>query len=103
MVSETYVNADKGYVYIDNPPYESYTNNMQRLFLNLQREFGRCVSKMYVDCKDGSTKEVGYVFQKRVEYDDPPRYNPYGKRYKPKTYTQEVWVQIAIVPYTEEE
>lgn len=49
------------------------------------REFGRCISKVYVDT-DGNAVPVGYVFQKRREYDDSP-----------DTYLQETWVTLERV------
>jgi hypothetical protein len=41
---------------------------------------------------------IGWVFQKEVEYEDSwrPRYDDYGKKLKPKTYTRHVWVTVHV-------
>ena len=63
--------------------YETFTDNKGELFKSLQKEYGRCVSKMYIDLKDGSTKEIGWVFQKRKKYEDCE-----------KTFLLETWIQV---------
>ena len=52
------------------------------IFRFAQKEFGRCVSKMYVDTDDG-IKQVGWVFQKRERYEDSE-----------KTFIHETWVSL---------
>jgi len=44
------------------------------------REYGRCSSKVYID-NNGKTKSIGWVFQKRVKYEDCK-----------ETYLQETWI-----------
>lgn len=82
LIRETFVNATRGYQYGDTGWYEPFTDNRARLFLALQREYGRCISKMYCE-PDG--KQVGWVFEKKVEWGDC----------KGEYYTQETWVEIA--------
>lgn len=89
LVQEEYVeiknhNADdeKRYRIGDSGLYEPYTDNIKRLFLDYMREFGRCVSKVYIDTSEG-VKAIGWVFQKRVKYTDCN-----------DTYLQETWVTL---------
>lgn len=74
----SHVNRDKGYIYSE---YSEKLDKQSRrgLFLRLSREFGRCVSKVYV----GECKPVGWVFEKRERYDDTN-----------ETYIMETWVSI---------
>lgn len=85
-IRETYVNRDLNndneYIYGGNE-YKPFTENRGRLFLLLQKEYGRCTSKMYIDLKDGSTKAIGWVFARKTQYTDSPDF-----------YYQEVWVEI---------
>jgi hypothetical protein len=87
QVKETFVNETKGYQFGDVPWYEPYTDNIGKLFRTMQKEYGRCNSKMYIDTKSGGTKQVGWVFTKKMEYDD---YRGRGDRY----YIREVWVEV---------
>jgi hypothetical protein len=87
-IRETFVNASKGYRYGDGDWYEPYTEDRGELFRNLRREYGKCISKMYVELPtvdDGSLTayECGWVFQSRVKYDDSP-----------DTYLRETWVEV---------
>ncbi len=88
LVREEYLNADDGIRFGDSgEPQEAWTDDVGRLFKDMSREYGRCTSKVYIDTKDGSTIERGWVFTKRMEYDG---YRGYGERY----YTREVWVTL---------
>jgi len=49
----------------------------------MSKEFGRCVSKMYCEHADRSSTQVGYVFEKRVEYTDTN-----------DTFLQQAWVEV---------
>lgn len=59
------------------------------LYRDLQREYGRCVGKMYVDT-DGRTLAVGWIFQKRRTYDDSPG----------ETFLAETWCTLHTAPDT---
>lgn len=95
QMRETFVNETKGYQFGETDWYEPYTDNRGALFLSLQREYGRCVSTMYRDRQDGTVVRVGWVFQKRMEYE--------GARTRDDTYIREAWVELRTVPDTEEE
>jgi len=85
-INETWVNADKGYQVGDSGWYEPYTDDLGRLFKAMQKEYGGCVSKIYLDAPDGTCFPVGWVFQKRVKYSDCN-----------ETYLQETWVSYRQV------
>lgn len=74
----SHVNRDKGYIY---SKYEEKLDKQDRgcLFRRLSREFGRCLSKVYV----GAGTPVGWVFEKKALYDDTR-----------ETYIMETWVTI---------
>lgn len=87
LISESFVNATKGHRFGDSEPYEPQTDDIGKLFASMQREYGRCVSSMYVDGPDGTAKRIGWVFQKRMQYED---YRGHGERF----YIREVWVTL---------
>ena len=94
MVSEEYVNTTKGYRFGEAEPYEAYTDDTGRLFRDMRREYGRCISSVYVD-RNGKTERVGWVFSKRMKYEDA-RGNDRERDY----YTREVWVTLHEAPDT---
>jgi hypothetical protein len=87
MVNESWVNATKGWRCGESGVYETCVNNVYQLFRAMQKEYGRCVSKMYVDEANGKAKHIGWVFQKRRQYDDCK-----------ETYIQETWVSVHEKP-----
>lgn len=89
LIQESYINATKGYRFGDSDQYESFTDDIKTLFQSLQREYGRCVSRVYVD-REGQTQPiaVGWVFQKRMQYEDAR--NNHQESY----YVREVWIML---------
>jgi len=94
FVEEIHINATEGYWLGDPTTYEAWTEDVGKLFRRLQREYGRCVSKVYIDvayphigCK--KAHQVGWVFQKRRQYSDIE-----------DTYLHEVWVTLLVEPDT---
>jgi len=87
QIQEIYVNGSEGYIFGESDWYEPYTDDRGRLFRDLQREYGRCVSKMYVDEIDGQPSVIGWVFSKRMAYEDNPH----------RSYIREVWVHCRTV------
>jgi hypothetical protein len=69
-IQETWINASEGYSTGSTDVYESYTDDKGELFRSLQNEYGRCISRVYIDSKNGQPQAVGWVFQKRQKYDD---------------------------------
>ena len=92
LVRETFINESKGYQFGSSDFYEAFTDERKRLFRDLQREYGRCVSAMYIDARNGEAKPIGWVFQKRMQYGDARR--PYTDK---DYYIREVWVEVREV------
>lgn len=95
VIQEEHINADKGYFLGEGSGwYEPYTDDWGRLFKSLQQEYGRCVSRVYVDAPDRQPFSIGWVFQKKREFEDADRMRLRGQdRY----YTHEVWVTYKYV------
>lgn len=89
-ISETMVNVTAGYRFgpDEHEITETFTDDPGELYRALQREYGRCTGKVYVDTADG-TKRVGWVFLKRAEYEDSS-----------ETFLQETWVTLHDAPDT---
>ena len=89
LIQEVFINKTEGYTIGNDGPYKSFTDNTGELFLSLQREYGRCVSRQYVD---PDAKPIGWVFQKKMRYED-------AKTNKPTDYyVLEVWVTLLDEP-----
>lgn len=86
-IQETYVNRTKGYQFGKSDIYEANADTVGELFHDLQKEFGRCDSKVYVDTKSG-TKQVGWVFVSKQRYEDA------RPGMKEPEYLREVWVTV---------
>jgi hypothetical protein len=98
QIQESFVNVTEGHRYGDSHWYEPYTADKGALYRALRREYGRCVSRVYIDT-DAGAKAIGWVFVKRVEYDDAHRISDPSKR----TYLREVWVSLRDVDSNDEE
>ena len=82
-IKETYIDRNFDCTYGDSEVYETYTDSIGELFKDLQVQFGRCVSSMYMDKKDGTTKKIGWVFEKYIHYTNSD-----------ETYMQETWIEL---------
>ena len=82
LIRETWVNKTKGHQCGDSGLYEPFTDDIGKLFRCLQKEFGKCVSAMYID-KGNSAQKIGWVFEKKMKYEDCKEY-----------YIQETWVEL---------
>lgn len=90
LMREEYVDEDRGARYGGSDLYEPYTDDVGRLFRSLRREYGRCQSSVYIDDADGkSTRRIGWVFVKRVQYEDT---GTYGR--PAEFYNRSVWVTL---------
>ena len=87
-VKEDFVNATKNQRFSDSPWYETRYESPGDLYRSLQGEYGRCVSRIY---RDPDARPVGWVFQKRMEYEDARRDWPADRRF----YIREVWVEVS--------
>ena len=81
VVVEHFTNETEGHVFGEIAtamPADDYPT-----FRDLQREYGRCVSKVYHDAPEGPPVAVGYFFESVQK----------GERYK-----RGVWVEFAWLP-----
>lgn len=85
FIRESYINVDNNSRYGDSDWYESSCISTSELYRTLVKDFGRCVSKVYID-KDGKSIQVGWIFQKRCKYDDCK-----------DTFIREVWIDVSTV------
>lgn len=92
QINESYVNQTKGHRFGESGWYEPFTDSRAKLFRSLQREFGRCVSRVYQDTPDGKPDAIGWVFEKRMRYDDAR-----GNNADRDFYIREVWVTLRLV------
>ena len=93
-VQESYVNQTEGYRFGDSEVFESFTDDRGELFKSMQKEYGRCESKIYREREGGGVDQIGWVFVKTMRYEDADRLRP-GVR---KTYVREVWVTLHKAP-----
>lgn len=106
-IHEDYVNRTKNARFGDTDWFEPYAQTRGRLFLELQKEYGRCEGRMYRDRRivtghsfvafgvimrpreTWTTDEVGWIFLKRMPYEDARR--PLTEK---DYYLREVWVEV---------
>jgi hypothetical protein len=86
FVQEEFVNATKGYRFGESDPQESRFTRKGDLYRFCVKEYGRCVSKVYIDTPAG-VKAIGWVFIKREQYTDCN-----------DTYLQEAWITMHKAP-----
>jgi len=66
----------------DIGPYETFTSNKGELFASLRREYGKCVSSVYID-RDNKIMRVGWVFEKRMNFTNSK-----------ESYIAETWITL---------
>lgn len=84
FIKETYVNDTANAIFGDSMGwFEAFTDDIGTLFRDLQKEYGKA-SKMYRDLKDGGAEQIGWVFSKKMKYDDTKEF-----------YIRSVWVELS--------
>lgn len=81
-INEAWVDATRNLRIGESDVFESCYSTPSEVYRGAMREHGRCIGKVYVD-RGGSVLHVGWVFQKRVKYDDCD-----------ETFLRETWVTI---------
>jgi hypothetical protein len=84
FIQETFVDRDQNVQYGESGVYEAFTDDIGKLYKSLVQEYGRCTGRMYHDRTNAKPMAIGWVFIKRVPYDDSPK----------KKYLREVWVSV---------
>ena len=91
LIGENFLNVTEDYRFGDSELYESFTDDVNRLFKAMQKEYGRCTGKVYIDEGNPTqARAIGWVFEKRMEYEDAHHHWPKEKRF----YLQQVWVTL---------
>ena len=78
LIKETWIDATEKCNCGDSDFYEPFTDNIKTLFKAFQKEYGKCVSGMYI-----GNKQIGWVFEKKRKYEDCN-----------KKYLAQTWVEI---------
>jgi len=81
-VSETYINKTAGHMIGESDPYETWCKDRGDLYRAMQKEYGRCTGKCYVD-RAGKSVPIGWVFVGRDKYTDCNEF-----------YLRETWVTV---------
>lgn len=84
-IKETWQNVTEKYISGDSSFYVPFTEHRGELFRALQKENGRCISKMYKDYNDQAIV-IGWVFEKRAKYTDTG-----------EVYLRHTWVELREV------
>lgn len=82
LAKEVFINATEGHQFGDSG-YQPTDLEPGEIYRNCRREYGRCVSKVYVDNGSDAIPH-GWVFQSKDRYTDSA-----------DTYLREVWVILA--------
>lgn len=95
LVSITHTNEDQGYWYDQfrismGDCGLGAGDDMGELYRMLQREYGRCKSKIYIDTEGGGAQHIGWYFESREEYADAHRAYFSGA----KTYLRGTWATL---------
>lgn len=67
----------------DSEVHETNYHSVAQVFKATQREYGKCVSKVYIDQPNQPAKHIGWCFEKKVKYTDSKEF-----------YTQETWITL---------
>lgn len=70
IVEEQHTNETRGYLLGEPCRTDVGEDTVGEVFKACQKEYGRCVSSMYVDKVDGTVERIGWVFEKREKYTD---------------------------------
>lgn len=70
--------------------YEAWATDKGELFRSFQKKKGRCTGFVYID-RDGKAKKIGWVFEKRRQFDDVPN----------ESFLMKTWVVLHKGPPTE--
>lgn len=83
FIQETMLDATNGGFFNESPVYKTRFTTTAEVYKFCLKEYGRCVSKVYIDDPNGKPMHIGWVFQKRAKYEACD-----------ETYIQETWVSL---------
>ncbi len=76
LIKTVHINKNKNAItdeYTDNIE-DTTINNLKELYRFGLKKYGRCISKIYIDNKEGKASHIGYVFIKKLKYEDCNEY-----------------------------
>ena len=92
------MNATNGYRITDPEFVETRFDDKGELYRSLVKEYGKCVSKQYIDGSDGKPVQIGWVFAKREWYSDVRQgcsMKGFDKAVRDKyTFIMETWISV---------
>ena len=88
-VQETWIDRTQGCGAGESDVYETRYDAPGALYRAMQQEYGRCVSRVYVDGTDGAPHAIGWVFLQAARYEDTH-----------ERYLRETWVTVHQAPPT---
>jgi len=68
LLQETWLNRTEHYIIDSTDVYKTAFDDKGELFRHLQKEYGRCISRVYTETP-GEPQPIGWVFLKRQRYD----------------------------------
>ena len=76
LIKTTHINKDQNCVTseYDYPLEDSIIDNLKDLYHFGLKEYGKCISKIYIDDKQGNPSHIGYMFVKKMKYEDCNEY-----------------------------
>jgi len=83
-IRESFINATDNVLFGQSPPFETFTDHRGELFRELRSEYGRCISRVYIDRPGQEPLAIGWVFHGRDHDSDQPQ----------RSYLREVWVTV---------
>jgi hypothetical protein len=86
-VEETHVDTKEDCRYWASEIEETDYESVGAIYRAMRSQYGRCVSKVYIDTMQNGVQATGWVFRGKVVNDE----NPYREPYK---YVREVWVSV---------
>lgn len=88
FICETFINVDKRAQFGRTGWHETNYVDTGGLYRHLRQEYGKATT-MYADLMNGKSRKIGWVFSKRMRYEDA--------RDPKDIYTREVWVEVSTV------
>lgn len=84
LISEDFVDKKKEMRLGSTEVYETVYSSVKELYLALRKQYGKCVSSIYVDSPGkAKSRRIGWVFEKKEKYIDSK-----------EEYLRETWVTV---------
>ena len=64
------VNETENYIFYEEVENWDYCENEKDVYHAAKKEYGKCISKVYINNSVGKAQHIGWSFQKKCKYDD---------------------------------